>query len=358
MRSARKSAKKDRLFFLKETRTKVNFMNNPKKNELGQDALGSMNESTRLVSAKSNATLETKEQEMENLDPHLRNRCARLQNLFSPHHKKILFPTAVESVIGLSCASITTYYAHDDSARYFPATFAISALLMNSLIRIAFKEDSETLRRILFCSVLYGVSDYFNRGILWHETGHAWALQYLFKNVDTAIYITVGGGFTEGYVNDGTRIPKLSELGQHFDLQTTQAMVSAAGAANELLWGCVCLIVAQLMSDNYQQLKCYIRFTAFFSILSPVIYALSSLFTCEIPSDFCTLRDKHGIDPIIAASMILGIALLTQTMLSSCTRLKKYSTSRFFHNSNNTSLLLNDETTKTSEINDKKGRRI
>jgi hypothetical protein len=280
------------------------------------------------------------------LAPAANSTYTRLHRFWS-RNKDVLIPTAAESAIALTCASITTHFT--EPAMYYVPLGSSSLMLLLNYLNRNFKCD-DTFGRgkqqysfsdisfsnchdifleylaylpLITRTFLFTIADYINRTVLWHETGHLLMVLCLFQNAHPEMTLEAFEGATQPNF-DGD--PILSDLGNYFGLEKSYGIVAAMGTGFEILWVCGSLIAAQAIREDHQELKYYLRGTTLLPFLASAQYPILAIGTCDLPSnkgnDFCVL-EKAGVDPAIAASIIVGAVLLTQFILSGCTRLKK-----------------------------------
>jgi hypothetical protein len=242
-----------------------------------------------------------------------------LQKFFS---NKVLFPSAVETIVGGGFAAATTPFLAKDIAWWqHPITIASGVLCLNFFSRI-FSNNEKNQNSITSIvlrnsrSITFSFLDHCTRAAITHESGHVLASLGLYQNPKTRMTIKAfGDGLTEAHGD------VLTHLGEIFGKNGSQLFFSAAGTSASMLWNAIILIIAQAIPEDYPEIKSYLRFSVFASVLTEAIYALTAYWDCKPAHDFCNIKD-NGFSPIGAVSLIVGTVLFLQFILSSVTYCK------------------------------------
>lgn len=198
------------------------------------------------------------------------------------NREKILIPSAIEAIATYSPAAVVSPFISKNTSWYWhPFAMSSFVLACNLLSRIMgrskrFREDEWLLWSNLGVrSNLYGFFNSIFAGTLLHEFGHAIAFLILYNNTHPFINITLPSGAYTQNIN-GTPNEWALMLGEN----KTYAIVSASGAGHEMLWAYGGLLAAQLISDDYPEIKMHIRLSVLYFVLSSATYALSALWSC------------------------------------------------------------------------------
>lgn len=232
--------------------------------------------------------------------------------------KRACKETALEAAIVLSYAFATAPFV--DDAKWLPFMIASTAIVINYLVRMNRSTQLLVEQTRPLLSVIFSLSDFWNRRVLVHESGHALAISYLYKaNPIITIDPWSAGGSTSLNNDDYT----LSSLGHKFGLHHTNAVVAASGTGMEMIWNALCLMAAQCLPDNYFQAKWNLRLTVCFAMINSVYYALTAKIINQPGNDFISLETNSGITPDESFGLMVGAMLAFQLFLSCCSKIKK-----------------------------------
>lgn len=238
--------------------------------------------------------------------------------------RNMLVSTLLEAGIVLGSTYGSYHFMEDlDDEGKNPFIVASLGLFLNFLLRtpnMPMKKPLSDAIRIAR-SFLFTHIDSMTRYTLFHEGGHALMAKALFKNPNPKItldstYFGVGGGKTSYVGSSG-----LSELGEKFGQDTSGILVTAAGAGEGMIESYLGLIVAQLIPDNFSEIKTHLRFGVLMHLMRNLSYALSAYDDCTSSHDFCNMDKKADLSPYAAMLFMVGTLLLLQLGLSITTRL-------------------------------------
>jgi len=265
-----------------------------------------------------------------------------IQN-YSQAARDVLVPFFIEALIGYGyCGAVTPFLDNNEQINN-PFVSTSLLLLANLLIRtgnLKITGNSANLLLRIVRSGCFATIDNKTRDILLHEGAHLVGMLAVVKGTP---HITLQPNFFS--MRGETSYPNplmLSPFGQQLGLDPSEKLVSAAGTIGTTLWSQVSLLIAQMIPDQYPEVKLHIRLAAWMSIISSVSYALSAYSDeCKNPNDFCKIRDS--LSPGAAIAAIVGSMVLVQAMLSGITACRKSKRRR---------LDIQDETPKVEEVTD------
>ncbi|SRR5579883_1208315 len=247
-----------------------------------------------------------------------------LSALKSKLNNPIARATLCEATYAFGFSGATYYFLDKSNVTWTnnPFTSSSGFLTGNLFLRILSKYlncNSDLIKDILnsiFNHVrgsLFALIDHGVRNTLMHEGGHVLAGELLYQSSPNVTL--TWDGFVSSGVTYHNNFDGFTPLGEKIGEQTSAALISGAGAAMTMLSGFAMLAAAQILSNEYPEVKRHLRYTVFINILSLLLYALSPLDSCEAGNDFCAL-ESHGVTPVESISVILGSILLFQLMLS------------------------------------------
>lgn len=232
----------------------------------------------------------------------------------------LVIQSVIEATASLSAATITLPFLEEKTPWYLhPYVVTGAMLLINNALRLKMLDFDDPLSNWFIQktrSFLFSVVDALYKSVLIHELGHVLITKLLYPHSSFQILIYPPfGGISYNTLND----PR-SALSLMLSEPQSEALISLAGSAAELLCCSLYLIIAQMLAQQYSEIKSHLRFSVVFSVLWSAWYALSALWACkpEEAHDFCQLRTISPLSPIIAAALIIGISLGLQLLLSYC----------------------------------------
>jgi hypothetical protein len=236
------------------------------------------------------------------------------------HPQEVLLPSFIEGAIGFAFATADTPFLAENTPWYYhPYTISSGMVFLNFLSRSIKQDENKTnhfdfRKNIRF--LLFGIMDLINRSVLTHEAGHVIGASMVYQNPSPKITLfpPLDGSTTYNQIGP-------TGLGKALGVDGSHALISAAGPGTEILYNVLGLTAAQVVPDDYPEIKSCLRFAMILSILRSAFYALSGEWDCEkMGQDFCYLKNESIISPIAAAFCIVGSIALFQLCLS-CTSL-------------------------------------
>jgi hypothetical protein len=233
--------------------------------------------------------------------------------------KRAFLPTLLESIIILSANSAAAHYLKPGTPWYKNPLLSSSAFLTTNFFTRLYRGDpinsSLTRRGLrLMRSALYSVAA-ITLYIWIHEGGHALTSMVLFKEANPKIQF-LGGFISPQGANTQYNPNQLTPAGESLGIIHSQTMVNAMGAGAELLYNFVQLISAQVFSDNYPEIRSYLRFATLMNLMNMIVYGASGYSDCkESSNDFCNLN-KAGYSPALIVSLVVASTLFLQLCLS------------------------------------------
>lgn len=237
--------------------------------------------------------------------------------------RNMLISSLLEAGIVLGATYGSYHFMEDlDDEGKNPFIIASLGLFLNFMLRTPniamMKPLSDAIR--IARSFLFTQLDSMTRYTLFHEGGHALMIETLFKEANPKItinptYFGTGGGKTSF---DTTS--ELTSLGEKFGRDASRALVTASGVGESMLECYAGLIAAQLIPDNFSEVKTHLRLSVLMHLERNIFYALSSYGECKPGHDFCNLEKRADISPYVAILFMVGTVLLLQIGLSITTR--------------------------------------
>jgi hypothetical protein len=161
------------------------------------------------------------------------------------------------------------------------------------------------------CPLTYSMVDVYSRNVLVHEAGHALAAMACYKNANPKVVILPpDGGYTQ--YQEGP----LTRFGQTIGSRASNVLVSGAGAGLALFSSVVQISASHKLEKSHPALSKYLFFSAIFSIVQHITYALTALVTSpeNLSHDFVSLW-LGGIHPIAAVAFMIVVPIIIKIIL-------------------------------------------